>query len=328
LNFRKDVITAMHGLRICAFLLWTIIVIISSSGCGEKVVVVEVPRSDIDISAQNLGSEYFSGEKESSEYRDVQGNEYNQIPQTNGSDDSRFSMSDDSILIESFSIGSSVNGLPIEVTQLGNGQYEVVIIGGMHAGFAPASVDVANKVVDYFRNFPSTLPDDISLYVIPIANPDSAAGGIETIGGRLNGNGVDINRNWGCNWTRDATWRDKPISSGTSAFSEPETRILRDFIITLSPHVTILFEAKGKMIAPGTCGNTSQVERLARIYGTDSGYKIGQITGYSVSGDSSDWLTQEGYPAFAVLLPDYSSPDWTNNLNGINSLISHISESN
>lgn len=221
-------------------------------------------------------------------------------------------------------IGQSANGTDISVTRIGTGETAVLLIGGMHAGFAPSTVTMAEQAIDHFTQISDTLPAHVSLYIIPNLNPDSVDGGIESVNGRLNGNGVDLNRNWGCNWNEAATWRDQAISGGTEAFSEPETQALRDFILEIDPAAVIVFEAKGEIAVPGVCDGASISEELATIYAEAAGYEAGIISLSSVTGDITDWLDSQGIPAIAPLLADYEEPDGEGNLAGIEAVITAV----
>ena len=78
--------------------------------------------------------------------------------------------------------------------------------------------------------------------VIPLANPDSHAHDT-----RYNARGVDINRNFGCNWQVESV--EPP---GPEPWSEPETRALRDFILKLQPaHIVSLHWALAEIDADG-----------------------------------------------------------------------------
>ncbi len=239
---------------------------------------------------------------------------------------STFAMNREEVQPIPFDIGSSVNGQPIMVTQIGSGVRPVVLVGGMHAGFAPASTEIANRIIDHYRANPDQLPENISLYVIPVANPDSLAGRVNHLSGRINGNGVDINRNWDCNWSQSARWLSQTLDPGSEPFSEPENRALRDFFLATNPEAVVFWEAKGDLVIPGRCGNSyhSDSQHLASVYSARSAYEFGFITGYQITGDATDWLDKQGIAAIAVLLSDYNSIDIQRNIKGVQDILEDV----
>lgn len=236
-------------------------------------------------------------------------------------------LSTPNITVQSREIGQSFNGNPIKVTQIGEGEKAVVLVGGMHAGFSPGTVSVAEKALEYFSTNGDEVPANVSIYIIPNANPDSVGGGVEAKNGRLNGNGVDINRNFDCNWSSTAEWRSTAINPGAFAFSEPEAQALQDFFLNLQPEAVIFWEARGELVVPGRCGNQfhSDSQRLASVYGARSGYEFGYITGYSITGDVADWLDRQGIAAIAILLSGYTNDDWNRNLRGLQDILQDVS---
>lgn len=219
-------------------------------------------------------------------------------------------------------LGVSADNQAISFTRIGIGEKPVVLVGGMHAGFAPGSVALAERAIEYFRQ--EGVPLSVSLYVVPNANPDSQDGDMGELSGRLNGNGVDINRNWGCNWSADAVWREEAIEAGGGPFWEPETQVLRAFFEDIAPEVVIFFEARGHFIVLGVCNNRTVSMEMAEIYRDGSGYDIGEITGYRLTGDVSDWLNRQGVPAFAILLSGYTATDWSQNRAGIQAIFNSL----
>ena len=225
---------------------------------------------------------------------------------------------------ETITIGRSVQGKSIEAVRLGGGSNVIIFIGGLHAGFAPATVSLAQNALDYFTDNPERIPETAMLYIVPNANPDSPNAPGE-LNGRLNANQVDLNRNWDCRWDRDAKWRGNVVngSGGAAPFSEPETQGLRDFIISLNPRAVVFWEARATngLSAAGACQDGPKVSQpVAFTYGIAAGYPVEDfesLTNQELNGDGSNWLDDQGVPAIAILLPEYTSMDWNNNLAGM-----------
>jgi hypothetical protein len=220
-------------------------------------------------------------------------------------------------------LGKSVEGREIRAVRVGQGDIHLVLIGGLHAGFAPGTARLAAQVAGYYVSDPDTIPPDVTLHVVLNANPDSryAPGERE---GRLNANGVDLNRNWDCDWQRDAVWGGKAVGGGTAAFSEPETQALRDYLLELHPAAVVFWEARALQgqVSPGGCGADSRIsEALAALYGKAAGYQVEPFAGYAVTGDGTNWLDSQGIPAVTVLLRDYELVDLEQNLAAVQALL-------
>ncbi len=129
--------------------------------------------------------------------------------------------------IHQHSIGSSIQGRKIvaESNFDLNGPIRpaniTLIIGGLH-GDEKATV----TLVATFREALVAREEIRSpLVMIPMANPDGFIANT-----RYNASGVDLNRNCDLSWDPDCT---EP--SGPHPWSEPESRAIRDFIITWQP---------------------------------------------------------------------------------------------
>src|SRR5436190_262453 len=72
-------------------------------------------------------------------------------------------------------IGKSVHDRPIELHQFGAGPRPVLVMGAIH-GDEPTSAAVANALLDYLRQNPTTVP----VAIIPVANPDGYAANTRT----------------------------------------------------------------------------------------------------------------------------------------------------
>lgn len=225
-------------------------------------------------------------------------------------------------------LGVSANGRPIEVVRFGTGPNVIVFIGGLHAGFAPASVGVAERAVRYFREQPQEIPENATVYVIINMNPDSSYSP-GNLPGRLNGHGVDLNRNWDCEWSSDPQIEGRVVqgAGGSAPLSEPETQVLADFIMENDPVAVIFWEAQAwrGLVSPGGCGAPSRASYdLTVAYARAAGYRwedYENLTGDVVPGDATNWLDAQGIPATAVLLPSLTEVAWESNRAGIGAVL-------
>ncbi|MGB5061938.1 MAG: hypothetical protein WBO48_24800 [Candidatus Promineifilaceae bacterium] len=54
------------------------------------------------------------------------------------------------------------------------------------------------------------------------------------------------------------------------------------------------------------------------------GYPIADfenLTNQTLNGDGTNWLDGQGIPAIAIILPDYVTVDWGDNLDGIRAVL-------
>ncbi len=218
-----------------------------------------------------------------------------------------------------FIIGKSVEGREIEVFKFGHGNTKLLVVGGIHGGYEHNGIEIASNVVSYFESNPQQIPDDITLFIIPNMNPDGYSSGIwapgltlnEYLSRRLNANNVDLNRNWDCNWDETAYWQDNIVSGGSNPFSEPETRAVRDFLISNNVKGVIFYHssvAPNGMIFAGYCGNRPSYS-----------------AGYPVTGDAIDYLDSVGIAGIEIEFQDHSSVELDRNLNGILSIMNRFS---
>ncbi|MBE2221536.1 MAG: hypothetical protein IAF02_08350 [Anaerolineae bacterium] len=238
-------------------------------------------------------------------------------------------------------IGTSVAERPLTAYQFKNGSNQVVIVGGMHGGYEWNSSALAVKAIDYFTDNPDAIPDSVTLHIIPVVNPDGlalvnemvetleAVTNIaeipleETLPGRVNANEVDLNRNWDCEWRQSAYWRDQWVSGGSEPFSEPETQVLRDFLLQTSPNVVVFLHSAADGVFASGCGATYEpAVKAAGIYGLAAGYPVHEkFDAYPVTGDAGDWLSTQGIAAFTVELENHTDLDLTKNLAGMRALL-------
>ena len=138
-------------------------------------------------------------------------------------------------------LGHSVDGRPIRVeawpsaagTAIGaNPKAKVLVFGCIHG-----TECAGRKVV---RLIGGGCPPYTSIWAVPNLNPD----GFE-LGTRLNGRGVDLNRNFSSEW-RPIGQRYDLEYSGPHPFSEPETRLAARLIRLIHPRITIWFHQEAE----------------------------------------------------------------------------------
>ncbi|XP_044759435.1 carboxypeptidase B-like isoform X2 [Coccinella septempunctata] len=140
-------------------------------------------------------------------------------------------------------IGSSVQGRPIKLLKISNGNQgnkAVWIDGGVHARewISPATVTfIINQIVLSYDNDP--LLEGVDWYITPVVNPDGYeySHNVDRLW-RKNRRGsgfcagTDLNRNFGHGWGGQGASGNPCTETyrGATAFSEPETSAIRNFI--------------------------------------------------------------------------------------------------
>ncbi len=160
----------------------------------------------------------------------------------------------------------------------------------------------------------SALLDRSELYFVPMINPDGYiynennnpnGGGMWRKNRRNNGNGtfgVDLNRNYGYNWAFNNQGSSGNSSSdtyrGPSAFSEPETRNIRDFSEAHDFKVCFNYHTYGNSIVYPWAyngletGDSLYYRTVSPMFTKFNNYIYGtgtQTVGYTSNGDADDW---------------------------------------
>ena len=156
--------------------------------------------------------------------------------------------------------------------------------------------------------------DNSEMYFVPCLNPDGylynqstnpGGGGMWRKNRRLNSDGtfgVDLNRNYGYLWAYDnigsSPTRSSDTYRGTSAFSEPETRMIRDFVASMRCEIVLNYHTYGNdVVYPWGFINQSTPDsaifkRYAAYMTKENNYKYGtgfETVGYNTNGDSDDF---------------------------------------
>ncbi len=222
-----------------------------------------------------------------------------------------------------FSLGKSYEGrdiwgLRINTTEKGVEQSKkpgILLVGNHHARehltnemvllFAAYLLDNKDSYKDYINK--------LDIYLIPMLNPDGVEYDIKTgkyrwwrkNTNKLDTNsviGVDLNRNYDFEWCKAgaSTYPNSDTYCGKSPFSEPETKLLRDFLLNRKNIKTaISYHSYGSLVLYPWGGRDEPVsdekDRKAFIKHAGEmakllGYKAKQSNElYIATGDMCDW---------------------------------------
>jgi len=156
-----------------------------------------------------------------------------------------------------FSAGKSVKQRDLSVLKIGNGSKKIFINASHHPREYMGTILTLNQaqyILEAYTsnqtidscNIKNLLDNEVTFYFMPLVNPD----GVQIcVNGSpsyyLNANGVDLNHNYDADWFKKIT---KTYSTGTSAFSEPETQVIKTLCENTKFDITIAYHAAGDII--------------------------------------------------------------------------------
>ncbi len=186
-------------------------------------------------------------------------------------------------------LGRSAKGRPIHVRELVGAGWpsrpRILVFGCIH-GDECAGTKVA-------RNLAVGCPPPVAEWAVPNLNPD----GLED-GTRLNGRGVDLNRNFPHDW-RPIGSRYDPEYSGPRPFSEPETRLAARLIRLVHPKITVWFHQEAQPMVRAWGQSVPAAKRYAKL----SGLPFRHL--HWLAGTAPNWQNHRfpGTSSFVVELP-------------------------
>ena len=234
---------------------------------------------------------------------------------------------------EKDSIGTSFEGRTIWAFKLSDNpaidenEPEVLYTGLTHAREPLSMMNLfyfANWLCENYNNdlIANYLLDNREMWFIPIVNPDGYfynetiapdGGGMHRKNRRSNPQnsncntgtqqGVDLNRNYGYNWgVNNSGSSGNPCSAvyrGSSAFSEPETEAVSNFILSREFNNALHYHSYSNLLihswGDGSYPDEPYLTTLREI-GNEmthyNGYLVGtgiETVGYTVNGDAVDW---------------------------------------
>lgn len=206
------------------------------------------------------------------------------------------------LLVKIETAGISVEGRPIEVIELGEGE-EVTLFLGVFHGDEPQGKYILNRLKEYLIDNPDILHNK-KVVLVPVVNPDGLARKT-----RVNANGVDINRNFP---TRD--WDSKPTKvkfmPGIKPLSEPETKAVISILKKYNPQKIISIHS------PMRCVNyDGPAKELAIEISKYNKYPVKSYIGYSTPGSFGTYAGKErNIPVVTLEVPNISDEEvWSQN---------------
>jgi protein MpaA len=189
---------------------------------------------------------------------------------------------------QTFTTGTSVNGVFIEACQLNgsdpDAENTLLVIGTIH-GDEPDG----KRIIDELAS--TGAPANTNIWLVRDGNPDGAE-----LVTRRNANGVDLNRNFPAKWVAS-----DPMArtySGPSPASEPETQALMNAVEQIKPTRIVVFHQPFAQIDCPPERPTTISDRLSQLTGFKSecipGEKSGSPTN-SYTGTFTIW-TNSTFP--------------------------------
>ena len=222
-------------------------------------------------------------------------------------------------------IGFSASSRPIQVYTFGHGEKQRLIVAGIHGGYEWNTIALADQLITYINAHPEVVPSDVTLFILRNVNPDGDARD-HGIDGRVNDHGVDLNRNfpvnWSATWDRSGCFDQAPTTSGTGPASEPETRLITNFISNRRIEALISYHSAALGIFPGGTPWDPTSVRLAEQIASVSSYPYPPVqTGCVYAGTLADYAVSKGIAAVEIELTDHQNTDFSMNLRVLKSLL-------
>ena len=217
-------------------------------------------------------------------------------------------------------IGKSINRRDIFALRLGKGEKEVFYNGTHHALEWITSKLLMRFVFDYCKAYIKGrrlegynirhLFDTVSIYIVPMVNPDGIEIAKYNDKWQANARGVDLNHNYDAKWKEgcaiaEAMGYGKPGAtkySGKYPESEPETKAVANFTRSKNFEYVIAFHSQGEVIY-WKYGDVvpPNAEALALMLSSASGYALDETEGVASYSGYKDWFMDKfNRPGFTV----------------------------
>jgi len=238
-------------------------------------------------------------------------------------------------------IGTSLEGRRLSALKISDNpgleedEPGVLLAGGHHARewiSVEVPFQMAKRLLEGYGSDPDirALVDGCQVWIVPMVNPDGLEYSIRAYrywrkNRRDNGDGtfgVDLNRNYACQWGADDVGSSPDTGSetyrGPRAFSEPETDALRGLAAAHGFSSAVFFHSYGQTIlypwswTSDPAPDRDALEALSRdlsgliaaVEGRVYAYGQSGVALYVSNGDAGDWVYDRfGAPALTIELP-------------------------
>ncbi|MCV9884747.1 M14 family metallocarboxypeptidase [Metabacillus halosaccharovorans] len=248
-------------------------------------------------------------------------------------------------IIQTKTIGKSVDGRNIYALKLGTGSTEILVNGSHHAREHITTNLVMEMIDEYAQGYYSNLSVDgynvnqilknTSIWFVPMVNPDgvtlvqeghksaknpsyvlSINGGNKDFSAwKANVRGVDLNRQYPADWNNICCNPGKPGPQnykGTKPLSEPEAKAMYNFTLDNSFKTSISYHTSGEIIYWNFHQKGSDYNRdykLAQKLSKKTGYSLVPPKSNPSGGGFNDWfLISQKQPGFTPELSPYVGP--------------------
>lgn len=221
-------------------------------------------------------------------------------------------------------IGYSVRKRAISAYYFGNGPKKILLIGTMH-GNEGNTGNMLNSWISYIRANQKDIGTDRTFIIVPFANPDGRSSN-----NRFNANNVDLNRNFDLpDWQALTYWQNRsyPTGGGSAPFSEPESRALRDLVLSENPSLSISYHSNANLVL-----GDGIAQAFGDWYSNLTGYTRSQSSGqesdvsalgYVITGTYEEWATKRGVKTLVIEFISQTANEYSRNLPALRDLLTY-----
>ncbi len=213
-----------------------------------------------------------------------------------------------------FSAGKSVQKRDLSVLKIGTGSKKIFINASHHPREYIGTILTLNQIQNLLETYANNgsidgqkirnlLDNQVTFYFMPLVNPDGVQ---KCVNGSpsyyFNANKVDLNHNYDALWFKEIT---STYSTGTKAFSEPETQTVRDLCLKIEFDLTIAYHAAGDIIYwyfGQTGADKTRDLAYANMLKSTTGYSLVSPSNYKSSTSGfKDWCVYKlKIPSFTL----------------------------